>query len=470
MAAQEDALNPPFGIPIAEELFDDGENWWTRTSTASLERLDVHSKSHPMQANSAWAWGREMMTFQWLTIVPQVKAKVVYWAEKNNDWRDTFDTVQDVLDAMDVVVTATRLADVMDPNLTVDEAKHTTALQWLARRLLYGSHETKIKEIVGAALTMKIRQPEVKETMEGGTLGLQVEKVTMDRSEANRLLLRLGQALRNLDGMRTADLQYLGMEGDFVHEIRNWRNIIGGCIRTEEQATIWQVSAKAHLKAINLPKEMLIGPQDFAVPPRISEGWEWVGTRPERYSNAQNELRSVGETLLSASLGRMILDTDRWLDDDLVTRGIHDLAAADTYSLQAIGPFMFMLGQYSKDRFAWARVGSDYWTVILRLRETHTVVGDLSMLERGPEISEFTRGQIPWIGIIGNPNVGGPMQVPDGKLWILQHLRAPHERPGRNEMSHPVGGYNRQVMMSRLDPHTRELTDIRRDPWTLHMA
>ena len=102
------------------------------------------------------------------------------------------------------------------------------------------------------------------------------------------------------------------------------RHILAVDHRVGQQVGAWKAKALAHLEELDLPEDMLIGPDDFAVPQPSSRGWVLSTEQPTRFSNPHNVQASLGETILSASLGKRVYQTHRWRNDegDLVGRHV----------------------------------------------------------------------------------------------------------------------------------------------------
>ena len=100
--------------------------------------------------------------------------------------------------------------------------------------------------------------------------------------------------------------------------------------------------------------------------------------------------------------------------------------------IKQIEDLMFMLGQYSKERFAWAKVGTTFSMAVL-CTPNQAVVGALPMLELGVEMSGFTF-----------PLQHVDLPIPLGKQWLRLGGR------NQNDIAQPVGQFQLMEMTARL--------------------
>ena len=276
----------------------------------------------------------------------------------------------------------------------------------------------------------------------------------MNKQAVDFLLFRLGKAMQICHIMERPDLDYLDHDLISKSAIRNLRNMLGAMIKTEDQATQWIRQARQHLENIQADAGMLIGPRDFAVLRRSCQGWEFENRMPSRYSNWQQGRRSAGEMILSAFLGRVVMQGHCWMNDDWVLAGRHSLEAADATTLRQVSTLMFSLGQYTKGEFEWAQVGSNYSLMVYMIPVVGTVIGAMPMLERGPGKSAF----IPRVNHRLYQDM--IMDTPEGKELLCML--------GMSEKKMPYPVYRMHWMVMNGAPiirRFRDLSDTLQDTW-----
>ena len=451
--AQEDVMN--FGAQIRRV----GPNYWSNVyeNVSQDSALYVHSRDHPVYASRAWPGHGYMTAEQWLEFRPKVKVLAEEMIASGHQlWAHLWPDMNAFEEGLNIVFTNVELDTFQGRFGDRAVTDHCNALEWLSNQIMYNDyHEKWSKEIIGSAMTMYIRRGQIlrEGDPKGTSLGkwAGIEEVEMQRDAIETLGLRLGQAMRNGLVMRNCDLHWIGMDGLDTQQVLYWRNMIGALWLTWNQARVWKEKAMGHIVEHNLDADMLIGPQDFSELQPSSRGWELHTGPARRFTNGQGTQRSLGETILSAALGKAVLQTHRYQeDDDDPEEGIHSIIAANSHDLKKVMNLTFMLGQYSKAHFTWTPVGQKYSMVVLKVPQTSQVVGALPILERGPAVTGFTF----------EPTT----RIPRFEMDIGKKYLQVYGGHGEVELGHPAEAMWADLQ-ALIESRVRDLSDQNRDPW-----
>ena len=449
--------------------WDEEDNFWSTTTQADTVALDVHNSENPLYQEPLWA-NKDLTKKQWETLLPEI-LKMADECTDPASWTNRgFQTLQELKDALEITFTDEELDGFSEP-VNWPRSKHWDALRWAIEQKLgpNGNHRrAKLETILGAAMTCLIKRDETivdpkhatRGTGKGGIRSwLEVGKTRMDTVQVEYVLLRVAQGHQKVDLTINAEMTLPGIDGPDTEEIARMRHILPVDHRVGQQVGAWKAKALAHLEELDLPEDMLIGPDDFAVPQLSSRGWVLSTEQPTRFSNPHNVQASLGETILSASLGKRVYQTHRWRNDEGDLVGRHRLDAAVPEDLKCVGCLMFTLGQYSKEQYQWTKVGPNYLTTTLQVMSGH-VVGGLPMLELGQDVSGFISQELP----ITRPHFGMPI----GKEWILK------SGVQLLDLQYPVTRleYSMIRAFSVLPRHmrgqfVRDLYDLDGDAWTV---
>ena len=446
------ALDMGVQIPVG------GANYWANAYEAMGEDdvIDIHDRQNPIYMSRVWPGRNEHMTAaQWLEVLPKIKALAAQLVAEGHQLLEHAD-MDDFNQSLDIVFTDAELNRFQGRFGDDDVSDHCEALEWLASTILNNGYQEKwIQETVGAAMTMHIRRGRTlrqgNPNGRGPTDWVKFAEAEMNRDEIELLGLRLGQAMRNEQVMRLADLGWIGMESDDTQAVCYWRTMIGSMLLTKNQARVWKLKGERHIQELEMDPDMLIGPQDFSELRPSSRGWGATLGSPDRFSNGQGVQKSLGETILSAALGKEILRSHRYMDEGEVL-GTHNIMAANSASLKRVGGLMFLLGQYSKRHFTWSPVGRKFSMVVLMRPQTNQVIGALPMLERGP----------------ATPGFAVTMRFPRFEMEVGKKYLKIYGGHQDNELIHPIKeGHQWALTKLPIQRNLRNLSAINRDPWTV---
>ena len=260
-------------------------------------------KDHAIRFISRNWKGQDLTQEQWNEICPRIVKMLQQDCDMRADHQNygffgpsevhSFVNVQDAIKALDHQVDIDG-KDWLDPNLPGPIKKHIYALEWAFQNLMMNNEvlESRIKKIIGAALTCEIQHAETighlcptpndddgkpsavkkhkpnnnnKDADGASDVSLGVAVIKFSEVEGNKILTQCMKAYRVLDEVACWDINGFLDNDCHLWKMIEGRNYLACCAMIDMQVKPWLAKAKQHLSDIGLQgvEALLLGEADI---------------------------------------------------------------------------------------------------------------------------------------------------------------------------------------------------------------
>ena len=317
---------------------------------ASTEAMPI-DKDHAIRFLQR-SWEHDLTQDQWNEVRPRIVAilqeecQLENWLVGENEVLKTTDMALEALDH-EFDMTGKTVKDKMYPKLSEKDRKHIHALEWAVQTLVdHNVLESRIKKIVGAALTCLISKSEWSSS---SNCRLGISTLQFPAETGNKILTECLKAYRVLDEVYCWDIEGFRMNDWNLFKMAEGRNFLACFCMIDMQVAPWIEKAEKHLQTLGLGVEgVFLGEKDIL----SRSDFE----KPMAAGQSDEVMWGNFLTVIRSKFPRAINNDDMQpADVGFCTVGGKLLAK--------LAPRMFLSAQLNKGGCQWQLIGTEYQAV-----------------------------------------------------------------------------------------------------------